>query len=91
MSKTIKFNAPKHHVLVLPSGKSINGGQKATVPDEVALELTTAPYTDVTIARPVRPRTQEKITPKPAEKKDNKPKGVKIDGKRTDKNPSSAI
>ena len=45
--RTIRFNAPSHHVLEV-GDQTVHGGEELLVTDDVAAELLTAPYIDVT-------------------------------------------
>lgn len=45
--KTIRFNAPAHHTLLV-GDRVIAGGTTVALPDDQADELLTAPYVDMT-------------------------------------------
>lgn len=59
----IRFDGPEHHELELPDGQIINGGDTAKVAAEVAEELTTAPYLDVSVVdgEELVERTREEV------------------------------
>jgi hypothetical protein len=47
--ETIRFNAPEQDTLILSDGRKISGGGIEEVDEEEAMELATAPWTDVEI------------------------------------------